>query len=429
MNKAHPLVHRLVWVCTVLFFAGSAIHCGTTTTNEPSANKEATTNPEKSTPVETAQEQPGTPDAQQEIQPIDDSQPPEPTPEPVSEKAEEAAPPEMTPEKSGTGILFTGSMRNFLGQTPIAGAKFCLVEPKGTCVTSGADGKFVMNNAPDAKEWLFSVEKQGFSKAYQGLTKGQNTHVNFNLIPTNILPVLAGAVNVKIKPGTGIVIMTAQNRVDGGEKDISMKISSQADGPFFLSPQGQPDPKLKGTGSRGFSFFVNVPTGDQTITTFGHGKQECQPLRVWAGAKSQEFRIKVFADAMTYFGVLCLRKRTRKAGETCIVRDTSKPDYEDCVKDHNCTSGKCVAGAKTYASCLAKIGCIEQNTCVGTNSTDRYCLQNCSLENPNCPQSFICYRLSSGNGACIQTCQKNDECKSYGKTCSPIRGSKTKYCL
>ncbi|TNE50250.1 MAG: carboxypeptidase regulatory-like domain-containing protein [Deltaproteobacteria bacterium] len=330
-------------------------------------------------------------------------------------------------------VAMSGTVTDFVSGNPIDQVKVCLQEPKGVpCVTTDAKGTYRLPGVPSRDGIYFSMEKQGYLTNIQTMDKGQSASYSVGMLQKALIPQLAALAGVQVKPNTGVITMRAFRPVRGFESGmtLSMKVSG-ATGPIYFGTNGFPDPKLKATSAAGLAAYINIPPGVQVAEFAGTSKHNCRLGRGWLGQNKGEARAKVEADSINNFFVTCERPLTRKVDEACYNSDIAKPEYDDCVADHVCTSGKCVAAPKRFASCTTERFCASGDVCVGSNIatiSERYCLQPCDPSNPQCAQDYQCLVLSSGRGACLKKCSAKADCNDYGTACESVGSSTQQFC-
>lgn len=326
-------------------------------------------------------------------------------------------------------VSFRGSAFDFNARKVIQGVKVCVEGPDAPpCVTTNAKGEYVLPGVINKREMKLSFEKTGYWKLVVVRGRNQNTLLPVSLIQAAVVKQMMAGLGLQAKPNTGIVTMrVGRSRSDSWEAGISMGIKTPGViGPIYFNTSGLPDPRRKSTSDIGFVAFINVPTGRHTFTFSGTSRHDCRAIPGLEGKNPGEANVPVIAGAMTNYTMSCERKRTRKLGETCHKADVTKPSFDDCIKDHVCRSGVCVAEAKRWKSCTTVRSCTGDDLCVGTGSPDRVCLSSCDPGNPKCPQGQECFVLTGSSGACFQTCSAVGDC-SYGTACK-VKGTRPKAC-
>ncbi|TNE50755.1 MAG: hypothetical protein EP343_07150 [Deltaproteobacteria bacterium] len=341
---------KLHWLPSCLFlsfftFAISltTLHCGTSPSDEVSADASTETAPTDAASTEDGAE--ATPEGSSGGEESSVAEKPTGNEEP---SLPEQAPTEQPPEGSA-GIALKGMTQAFAAGSAgplLKDVEVCLSIPKGSCTKTDEKGAFELPGVPEDKNVLVSAEKETYFRTLYGFAAGEIKDMKgvfMNMLPKTLGSALVSSLGSQIKPGTGIVVM-----LTSGKEGINMKLdASGAEGPYFFSTRGIPDKNLKATTSSGIAFYINVPPGTQTITTSGSNAEICTHTGAWPGPNENEFLAKVEADSLTVLSITC----ANKVGYTGLTRNflDQKPveGVKVCLEQPKITGQACATTSAT----------------------------------------------------------------------------------
>lgn len=217
--------------------------------------------------------------------------------------------PDHAASRSFNGKVIDGTLAV---ETPVSGAKVCLLPGKTVCATATSSGLFLIN-VPAAGEVALSVEASGYGSLVY-LVKAQD----FSLLATYIVPLSTTsstsayftAVGVTLDKAKGIVSLGAYESPAYGAKGVSgvsVSISPAPSGAMiYTDASGMPDKTLTSTSSTGFGAVANVVPGDYQAT-FSHATKSCA-LEMgdgWPGTTASSAKLKVMAEHSTWIAVVC----------------------------------------------------------------------------------------------------------------------------
>jgi hypothetical protein len=190
----------------------------------------------------------------------------------------DAAAPDAALADGGTATTSTAK--------PVAGAQVCIYGDSSTCVMTGDDGVFRMQNLPPYTNIVLSIQKSGYWPALRAIqtakTDMDGTDLAIGLTST-ATPISPPGEHVDLVTKGLVTVFSIGPLPDGGSSGFgadfgaSLTLSPDAgDGPFFPRDNGTWDPdasSLVGTAAD----YLNVPAGTYEVTIHD-SLHDCAPI-------------------------------------------------------------------------------------------------------------------------------------------------------
>ena len=156
-------------------------------------------------------------------------------------------------------------------------------------------------------------------------------------------------------------------------------------------------------------------------------------LKLW-----QKIILSIFLLGILYFIIIPLAFCTN-----IDLEFDKKQEYISCSSDTDCIPKSCGClnskGSKRFsllmAICGMRLGCLPPSECKCqegkcSGSFDDYIAGQPCVEQSDCPEGFMCYKVESGYKIlscdevvceCFKYCNSDDDCPRSKPTCSPIQ--------
>jgi hypothetical protein len=218
---------------------------------------------------------------------------------------------------TGTGtpfqsVQFDVSFVDAQSGDPLAGVEICAADRADVpCATSSASGAVSMR-LPQKSELMLRCKSASHGPGYMTWTIG-TADINagtFGLLSSTSHKALysfaggkefdkRGAITVNVYTD----LVKRNERVAGATLSI---MPTGSVGPVYIGENKFPDPMLKATTTGGPGLFVDVESGEVSIT-LAHPTLKCDPGFGWAGDGPLTLRAKIFAGGLSNVTFVCAK--------------------------------------------------------------------------------------------------------------------------
>ena len=204
-------------------------------------------------------------------------------------------------------VTVSGPITDLGNGEPLAGARVCLAD-SDLCTETNEAGTFSLNGVEASTDHAIHIDLEGY---LPGMVAFEAREADMDLavisLGGDILMDLQMAIlEVDTQAGSGQVVFSISNGIFGdgiNVPNISTELSPGGEsGAYYLNSNSLPDVELQETSTNGGGLFVNVPSGNHTLTHMGL-PAGCTTILGWEGPES--LIIPVSSGRVSYARIEC----------------------------------------------------------------------------------------------------------------------------
>lgn len=207
-------------------------------------------------------------------------------------------------------LTYDGKVVDALDGSPLVGVELCITSPTGLpCVTTDAQGHYVLAGLPATTRVVATVEKEGYfpvSAAF--ITRTTDFTIDTVLLKTELVKAAFVAANITFDTSKGALLVRAYDPALGLNSTVAGiqgEISPDAgDGPIYNDSSSIPSAATE-TSTSGTWAVVNLDAGTYQVRSTGSGRV-CPGTFHWPGDKGAGWiETPVKAGHVSYVYVDC----------------------------------------------------------------------------------------------------------------------------
>lgn len=199
-------------------------------------------------------------------------------------------------------VTITGFMKDFETSLPVSDGQVCVMEePTISCATTDAKGAYALADVPNDKDLTLSLKKAGYVSyaLSHGIHQIGHNYL-YVWLPSSSLKTLETKLGSPLEASKGLMVVSVSGL------GTTVKLTPAAGvGPVYADTSGWPDPSLKGTTSRGWVWFGNLPPGNYEATVTSSTGAPCRVTQGWKGTSPGSARVSIQANTLFGTATVC----------------------------------------------------------------------------------------------------------------------------
>jgi len=201
---------------------------------------------------------------------------------------------------AGETVPWEVEVRDLLTGDAVVTAVICVREaPAIPCASVNDEGVATIGLPPNAEVTLETTAIRYYDQLNPLTTGSEPGSIDIDMGKTSNIEPLIRVFGVELEDDRGQLAWLGQSRPGQGVVGLTATVSSGGEGPYFVDPDGVPDPELEATSESGLGVTANLEAGVVTVT-YDNPFGGCEAAQeAWASDEANSIRAPIEAGYLT----------------------------------------------------------------------------------------------------------------------------------